>query len=109
MKKSVTIERKAEAWVRRLAKEYGISDAGGELVLEELERALITELRTEAILAREGHHFADRFGQRRVHPLAAVARDARSQVLAAVKALSIDLEPLHDGIGRPGGMQNADD
>jgi len=87
--------------VRRLAKEYGISDAGGELALEELMQAKITELAAEEILAREGFSCTDRFGQRRAHPVAAVARDARSQVLAALKALNLDLEPLRDAPGRP--------
>ena len=101
MKKSVTIEHKANSWVRRLAKEYGISDAGGELALEELMQAKITELAAEEILAREGFSCTDRFGQRRAHPLAAVSRDARAQVLASLKALNLDMEPLRDGPGRP--------
>jgi hypothetical protein len=32
-----------------------------------------------------------------------VERDSRAQWLAALKALNLDLEPLHDKPGRPGG------
>lgn len=106
---SKTIESRARAWIKKISKEFGIDDAGGTLILEELERALVTELRAEAVLAKEGHSFSDRFGQRRAHPLAAVARDARAQVLASLKALNLDLEPLRDGPGRPAGGAYADE
>jgi glutathione S-transferase len=46
---------------------------------------------------------ADRFGQPKPHPLLATERDARAQFLAALKALNLDLEPLRDRVGRPGG------
>ncbi len=44
----------------------------------------------------------DRFVQRKPHPLLAAERDARAQMLAALKALNLDLEPLKDR-GRPPG------
>ena len=45
----------------------------------------------------------DRFGQVKSHPLLSVERDSRAQYLAALKALNLDLEPLRDKPGRPGG------
>ena len=42
--------------------------------------------------------------QPRAHPLLAVERDSRAQMLAAMKALNLDLEPPRDGPGRPGGV-----
>jgi phage terminase small subunit len=52
--------------------------------LDELHRA-------EAELRRHGLTIVDRFNQRRAHPAAAIARDARSGFLQAVKALGLEL------------------
>ena len=54
-------------------------------------------------IEKEGPTSHDRFGQLRGHPLLAVERDARGQFLMALKALNLDLEPVRDRPGRPGG------
>lgn len=56
----------------------------------------------EAIRA-EGMTVLDRFGQRKAHPLLPAERDARAQMLAALRALNLDVEPLQDRPGRPAG------
>lgn len=64
--------------------------------------SLRLRLAQEAI-QRDGMTILDRFGQRKAHPLLPAERDARSQMLAALKALNLDVEPLHDRPGRPAG------
>jgi hypothetical protein len=48
---------------------------------------------------------ADRFGQPKVHPAVLIERDARGQMLAALRDLHLDLEPLRDRPGRPAGIR----
>jgi len=100
-KKDVRPEAKKEA--RRLIDEYSINDVGGLLYIRTFADAMTTELNGQDIINEEGLTIQDRFGQTKAHPLCAVIRDARAQKLAALKALNLDLEPLRDGPGRPGG------
>src|SRR5262245_3974597 len=55
-------------------------------------------------LAKKGLVTADRHGQLRAHPCCAVERDGRGQMLAAIKQLNLDIEPLQPRIGRPAGL-----
>jgi phage terminase small subunit len=95
------LSRSSKQLWRDLTTEYSLDDAAGLRILrsalESLDRA---EAAREAI-ARDGLLIKDRWGQDKVNPLCAVERDARSSFLHAMKALSLDLEPLRSGPGRP--------
>jgi hypothetical protein len=39
----------------------------------------------------------------RTHPCATIERDARLAMLRALRSLNLDMEPLHDRVGRPAG------
>jgi len=93
----------AKRWWREIEAEYGIEDAGGLLVLQSACEAFDRMRQAQAILAAEGLVTRDRFGQAKVHPAAIVERDSRAQMLAAIKQLNLDLEPLKDRPGRPMG------
>ena len=93
----------AKRWWREIEAEYGIEDAGGLLVLQSACEAFDRMRQAQAILAAEGLVTRDRFGQAKVHPAAIVERDSRAQLLAAIKQLNLDLEPLKDRPGRPMG------
>ncbi|OPL16342.1 MAG: hypothetical protein AVO38_08310 [delta proteobacterium ML8_D] len=95
--------KKAKAEAKKIRKEYETDDAGALQLLKTFVDAYALELRSMAQVEREGLTFFDRFGQPKSHPLLTVVRDARSQKLAALKALNLDLEPLRPGPGRPGG------
>jgi P27 family predicted phage terminase small subunit len=93
----------ARQWWRELQKEYAIIDAAGLLLLQTGMEAHDRMKAAAADIERDGQMVADRFGQMKPHPLLATERDARAQLIAALKALNLDLEPLRDGPGRPGG------
>jgi phage terminase small subunit len=57
----------------------------------------------QAAIKEEGATGLDRFGQLKPHPLLPIERDARAAMMAALKQLNLDLEPLRDGPGRPPG------
>ena len=93
----------AKALWKRLASDYEITDEAGLLLLQTgLEAFDRMRLAQEAI-QRDGMTVLDRFGQRKAHPLLPAERDARAQMLAALRALNLDVEPLHDRPGRPAG------
>ncbi|MDA3918974.1 MAG: hypothetical protein PF690_18680 [Deltaproteobacteria bacterium] len=87
--------------VNRLAREYNITDPGGEALLRTFASAFSLEINCQEQIDKEGLTVVDRFEQLKAHPLLATLRDARSQKLAALKAMNLDFEPLHDGPGRP--------
>src|SRR5688572_1775028 len=88
---------------RELVAEYGIQDAAGLQVLTTYAEAFDRMRSAQVRIDKEGATFTDRFGQPRPHPLLAAERDARAQMLAALKLLNLDVEPLRDRPGRPGG------
>jgi P27 family predicted phage terminase small subunit len=92
----------ARKWWRKIRTEYAIDDPGGLLILQALCEAFDTMREAQKILKADGMRVVDRFGQVKSNPLCAVQRDARAQVLAGLKALNLDIEPLK-AIGRPGG------
>ena len=96
------LSKPAQAWFRGLQNEYAILDSAGVALLtvaaESWDRARSAR---EAIDDAGGPICQDRFGQDRAHPAVAVERDSRAQLLAALKQLNLDIEPLRDGPGRP--------
>ena len=56
-------------------------------------------------IERHGVDIVGTDGQIKVNPCCATARDARGQLLTALKALNLahEVQPLHDGPGRPSG------
>lgn len=97
------LSREAKRIWKDLQEEYRINDPGGLLILKTGLEALDRLREAQTVIAKEGPQVQDRFGQWKAHPLLTVERDSRAAMLAALKALNLDLEPLRDGPGRPGG------
>jgi P27 family predicted phage terminase small subunit len=93
----------AKSWWRKLQAEYDISDDAGRLLLQTALEAFDRMRGCQRAIKRDGIQVKDRFEQLKPHPLLSTERDARAQMLAALKALNFDLEPLRDKPGRPGG------
>ena len=72
-------------------------------ILDSACRALMRVREAQALVTKAGLVVKDRFGQAKPHPAAAIERDAKMTLLRNLKALNLDLEPLHDRPGRPGG------
>ena len=98
-----TVRPEAKREAKKLASEYGIDDPAGECLLVTFADAFTLESNCMDRVHKDGLMVEDRFGQMKAHPLIASARDARAQKLAALKALNIDLEPVHEKPGRPPG------
>lgn len=97
------LSTEAKAWWKRLRTEYEIEDDAGLLLLQTGLEAFDRMRHAQDAIRAEGMTVLDRFGQRKAHPLLPAERDARAQMLAALRALNLDVEPLQDRPGRPAG------
>ena len=88
---------------REIQEEYEIDDPVGLKLLGSAVESYMLVQQAQEEIRRDGLTLIDRYDQKKPHPLLAVMRDARSSMLAAMKALNLDLEPLRDKPGRPGG------
>lgn len=91
-----------KAWAV-LQEEYGIDDPAGLQLLNIFAHAFDRAKDCKAAIDKEGLQVADRFGQMKSHPLTTTERDARAQMMTALKALNIDVEVMHDKPGMPSG------
>ena len=93
----------ARAWWRKLTAEYAICDQAGLLLLQTALQAHDRMNQARDLIAKHGAVTVDRFGQLRPNPATTIERDSRAAMLAALKALNLDVEPLRDAAGRPPG------
>jgi P27 family predicted phage terminase small subunit len=92
MKESAPAHLSAEAktiW-KRLINDFRIEDAAGLLLLRNALEAHDRLTEARAILKKEGVILKDRFGQQKQHPACLVERDARVQVLSALRLLKLE-------------------
>jgi P27 family predicted phage terminase small subunit len=82
-----------------IATEYGINDAAGRRLLLTAAECLDRMRRAQRLIRKHGELITARDGLR-ANPACAIERDARTQMLGAMKALNLDLEPL-GAVGRP--------
>ena len=93
----------AKTWWATLTCDYTIEghDSAG-LLLETALRAFDRMTQAQALIVEHGLVTLDGNGQLRPNPACVIERDCRAAMLAALKALNLDLEPLHTRPGRPG-------
>lgn len=73
----------------RLRADFDIDDSAGLALLEAACSAYQLSEDARELVRREGMTTVDRFGQTRSHPGVAIERDARSQMIAAFRALKL--------------------
>ena len=91
----------AQSWWQRIITEFELGDDAGLLLLQAAMESHDRAQNCRAHIERDGELVQDRFGQSKPHPLLAAERDARAQMLNALRQLNLDIEPLRDGPGRP--------
>jgi phage terminase small subunit len=87
----------------QIQSEYNITDKGGLIVLTAACEAFARMREAQRLVDKEGMTTADRFEQQKPHPAIVIERDMRTQMLSALKALNLDLEPIK-ACGRPPGV-----
>jgi len=97
------LSTEAGKWWSSIIREWELSDDPQALLL--LQTALeafdrVQEARRQ--IGADGAVVTGRYGPK-AHPSLAIERDNRSLMIRSLKALNLDLEPLNDKPGRPGG------
>ena len=98
------LSSEARDWWRKITREFAIDDDAGRLLLTTALEAYDLMKSCQAEIDQDGLTVRGSTKQKRAHPLLTTQRDARAQMLMALKSLNLDLEPLRDKPGRPGGM-----
>lgn len=73
----------------RLMDDYDLDDAAGLALLQAACEAFQRAQEARVRLDKDGAVIEDRFGQLKAHPMAAIERDARGQMIAALRALRL--------------------
>jgi hypothetical protein len=85
---------------RSVMAEYGISDSGGLVMLEQAARALDRAADCAAQIARDGSVLVTKLGMKD-HPLLRHESTNRALAVRILARLGLDLEPLQPRVGRP--------
>mgnify|MGYP001065668517 CR=1 FL=1 len=96
------LKRPGRALYRDLQREYNIVDAGGLSLLCIAAECLDRLRSAQAAIDEHGELVQDRYGSLKVNPAAQIEKDARAHLMAALKALHLDLEPVRATPGNPG-------
>jgi len=83
--------------------DYGLNDKAALAILQTALEARDLMKKAQRLVNKEGLTTKGDRGQIKSHPLLATIRDARAQFLAGIKQLNLDIAPVHDRPGRPGG------
>lgn len=94
--------RAGKALFAAVQTEYAITDPAGLTLLATACECLDRMREAQAAIAEHGVTTLDRYGSLKSNPAVAVERDSRNGLLAALRALNLDLEPLRDRPGSPG-------
>jgi phage terminase small subunit len=86
-----------------LVSEFGITDAGGLALVVIIGECRDRLSEAQALIKRHGAVIATTTGVLRSNPALKVEVDARNGMLAALRMLNLDIEPLRDRPGRPAG------
>jgi hypothetical protein len=98
-----TLSDDTRDWWDRMQAEYQIADQGGLTLLALAAEARDRMHRAAKLVNDLGEVIVMDGIAPRANPACAVERDARGQMLAALKLLHLDVEPLSPHAGRQGG------
>ncbi len=71
-------------------------------LLDSLEADHALLVRLERCIAKQGLTVQDRYGKRKPNPLLGSVKDVKARILATLKTMNLDLEPVKP-VGRPPG------
>jgi P27 family predicted phage terminase small subunit len=99
---------------RDIAAEYEITDSAGTALLTTACECLDRMRAAQRAIEEHGEMTLDRYGCPKINPAIGLEKDSRAHFILALKALSLDIEPIRNRVGRPalsgytGGSSRAD-
>ena len=97
------LSTEARDFWQALIDEYEIEDAAGLKLLLRACEALDRMRRAQKLIKKDGECIPDKKGSIKSHPAVSIEKEAHRQMLEALKMMNLDIEPLRDKPGRPGG------
>ncbi len=88
---------------RGVMRQYGIDDSAGMTLLATACACVDRMRAAQKLIDEHGETVKDRYDQIKVNPACALEKDARNGLIAAIRAMNLDIEPLRDKPGRPPG------
>src|SRR5262245_56071922 len=85
----------AQLWAD-VVRQYRIGDGAGLALVTTAAECLDRLREAQAVIRQHGIVTRDRYGGWKANPAVAIERAARDGMIAALKALNLDLEPLRD-------------
>ena len=79
---------------RKLLSDFVIEDSGGLALVRAVCESFQRQQEARKIIDKDGAVFVDRFGAPKAHPACAIERDARAQMISALRALKLAPEDL---------------
>jgi P27 family predicted phage terminase small subunit len=98
-----TLSPESKALWTSIVTDYDVDDSAGLRFLQTACESLDLMRKAEERVEADGMTVKDRYGAIRGHPMLATIRDCRAAMLASLRALNLDIEPLKGGPGRPPG------
>lgn len=95
------LKRDGKRFWRDIVDEYHIEDAAGVALVTTAAECLDRMRSAQKLIDTHGECVETGAGGLKTNPACKVEQDARNGMLAALKMLNLDLEPLRDGPGRP--------
>lgn len=83
--------------------DYSIDDSAGLALVTTAAECMDRMRAAQALIREHGECLPDRYGGLKANPACKVELDSRNGLMSALKMLNLDLEPLRDNPGRPGG------
>ena len=99
------LSQDSQALWQSIVDEYELDDAAALVLLEAALLSYDRMHQARRMLKREGLLITGPTGARRQHPATLIERDSRAAMLAALKGLNLDLEPLNARAGRQPGSR----
>lgn len=95
-----TLSPAARTWWHRLVVEFDLTDAAAQLLLTQALVHWDRAHAADARIAKDGLMLSSGKAMK-AHPLIAISRDSNAAFQRALKALNLDIVPLHSAPGRP--------
>lgn len=96
------LSKEAKSWWRKINQGWELDDSA-LLILQAGLESFGRMKEAQKLIEEKGLTITDRFGTEKENPAIGIERKSRDSMVRCLKTLNLQIEPLHDRVGRPGG------